>query len=135
MMALLQIEDLDGSIEAVLFPKAFEKYRDFIVEDAVWRFRARVENSDRGSKLIIEDIEPLVGRVIVHTDEAALSNGRLDRLKDILRLYPGRDVLEIHVDGIGSTKMFRLQEGVNRDANGLHAELIEVFGAQAVREL
>jgi len=135
MMALLQIEDLDGSIEAVLFPQVFERYRDLITEDAVWRFRAKVENSDRGSKLIVQDIEPLVGRVIVHTDEARLANGTLDRLKDILRLYPGRDVLEIHVDGIGSTKMFRLQEGVDRDAHGLHAELIEVFGAQAVREL
>jgi DNA polymerase-3 subunit alpha len=135
MMALIQIEDLDGSVEAVLFPQVFERYRDLITEDAVWRFRAKVENSDRGSKLIVQEIEPLVGRVIVHTDEARLANGTLDRLKDILRLYPGRDVLEIHVDGIGSTKMFRLQEGIDRDAHGLHAELIEVFGAQAVSEL
>jgi DNA polymerase-3 subunit alpha len=143
MMSILQFEDLSGSMEAVMFPATFEKYRDVVVEDAVVRIRAKVERSDRGTKLIVHDVQPFddsgfnrpPGKVIVTTEAAAFKNGRVDRLKEIMRHYPGRDSLEIHLVSEGGTKTYRLPEGVERDSNGLHAELLEVFGGDAVREL
>jgi DNA polymerase III alpha subunit len=130
-------------MEAVMFPATFEKYRDVVVEDAVVRIRAKVERSDRGTKLIVHDVQPFddsgfnrpPGKVIVTTEAAAFKNGRVDRLKEIMRHYPGRDSLEIHLVSEGGTKTYRLPEGVERDSNGLHAELLEVFGGDAVREL
>ena len=143
MMCILQFEDLSGSMEAVLFPAVFEKYRDVVVEDAVVRVRVKVERSDRGTKLIVHDVRPFdgsgfdrpPGKVIITTEVAAFKNGRVDRLKQIIKRYPGRDSLEIHLVGEDGTKVYRMPDGIERDSNGLHAELLEVFGGDAVSEL
>jgi len=142
MMAVVSLEDLDGSIEAVLFPTMLEKVRHLIVEDSVLRVKGKVEEDDRGRKLIVVEIEPFDGeafakpprKVIVRTDAGALVNGRADRLKRILTHFPGRDLVEMHVtDAEGQrTVVCTMPERVNADANGLYAELMEVFGGDAV---
>jgi len=143
MMCILQFEDLSGTMEAVLFPAVFEKYRDVVVEDAVVRVRVKVERSDRGTKLIVHDVRPFdgsgfdrpPGKVIITTEVAAFKNGRVDRLKQIIKRYPGRDSLEIHLVGEGGIKVYRMPDGIERDSNGFHAELLEVFGGDAISEL
>jgi len=139
MMANAVLEDLEGGVEIVLFPQTYDKHRDIIVEDAVIRVRAKLEDSDRGRKLIVSEIEPFdgaafcapPGKVVVRTDADALRNGRLERLKDLVGRYPGRDVLEIHVVGPDSLKTFRIG-GIDQQSSSLHAELLELFGAGAV---
>ena len=42
MMAVTKLEDLDGQIEAVMFPQVYDKYRDIVVEDAVVRAGERL---------------------------------------------------------------------------------------------
>lgn len=142
MMAVVTLEDLDGSIEAVLFPTMLEKVRDLIVEDAVLRVKAKVEEDDRGRKLIVADVEAFdegeftrpPRKVVVRTDAGALVNGRADRLKHVLTTFPGRDVVEMHVwDAEKSrTVVCTMPERVNAEAAGLYAELMEIFGGDAV---
>ena len=144
MMAIVTLEDLGGTIEAVLFPQTYEKYRDIVVEDSVLRFKAKLEDSDRGKKLIVGSVEPFdgeafsrsPGHVIVHTDAGALVNGRAKKLREVLRRYPGRDWVSMHVldEQTGKTIECRMQERVDRDSNGLHADLIMLFGADAITE-
>ena len=143
MMANVMLEDLDGAIEAVIFPQVYERCRDLVVPDTVLRVKARFEDSDRGKKLIVSEIEPFDGtefakppqRVIVQADGDVLVNGRADALKKILIHFPGRDIVELHVWDAEHDKTIvcTMPERVNADANGLHAELMEMFGAQAVR--
>jgi len=142
MMAIVALEDLDGSVEAVLFPKTFEQYRDLVVEDAVLRVKAKLEEDDRGRKLIVAEIEQFNGddfakppkKVVIHADGDALVNGRAQSLKRILTHFPGRDIVEMHVwDEVNSkTIVCTMPELVNADASGLYAELMELFGADAV---
>jgi len=100
----------------MFFPNVYEARRDLIAEDSVVRIKARVENSDRGTKLLPMDVEPLVGRR--DRPRRAIGAGAgCDRAAErLLRHYPGKDVLEIHVDGIGKTTMFRMPAGVNKDS-------------------
>lgn len=142
MMAIVTLEDLDGSIEAVLFPQTLEKYRSIVVEDAVVRFKAKLEASDRGKKIIVLEAEAFDGaafaaapkRVVVHADGDALVNGRADALKKILMHFPGRDMVELHVRDAANGRILvcKMPETVNADAGGLYAELMEMFGADAV---
>ncbi len=142
MMAIVHLEDLDGAIEAVLFPQTYEKYRDTVVEDAVLRFRAKLEDSDRGKKLIVSDVEPFADgefaqppkRLVIRTDGSALVNGRSESLKRILTHFPGRDTVELHVwdPGKQRTLVCKMPERVNAEAGGLHAELMEMFGAGSI---
>lgn len=142
MMASVVLEDLEGSIEAVLFPQVFEANRDIVVVDAVVRLKARLEDSDRGKKLIVLEVHPFDGaafaaapkRIVVRTEPSALENGRSKRLADLLEHYPGRDsvVLIVSDDATGKTIECRMPQQVDSAANGLHAGLIEIFGASAV---
>ena len=50
MMAVIQLEDLAGSIEGVLFPAVYDKHRELVVEDAILRLRAKFEEDDRGDR-------------------------------------------------------------------------------------
>jgi len=54
----------------------------------------------------------------------------------VLENFPGRDFVEMHVwdEAQNKTIVCKMGETVNKDANGLHAELIELFGGEAVRE-
>jgi DNA polymerase-3 subunit alpha len=144
MMAIVTLEDLDGSIEAVLFPQTYEKYRDIVVVDAVVRLKAKLEDSDRGKKLIVADLEPFdgdafdkpPGRVTITADGGALVNGPHERLQRVLEHFPGRDHVELHVwdEAQNKTIVCKMPQTVNKDANGLHAELIEIFGGDAISD-
>ena len=139
MMAVVTLEDLEGNVEAVLFPQTYDKYRDLIEVDAVLRLRGRLEEDDRGRKLLVQDVQAFdgvkfdlpPGKVIVETDHGAVANGRFERLKEIVARYPGRDTLELHLKGTDAVKVFKCGM-VDRFANGLHAELMELFGAASV---
>jgi DNA polymerase-3 subunit alpha len=141
LMAIATIEDLDGNAEAVLFPQTYDEHRDLIVEDTVLRLKAKVESSDRGRKLLVQEVERFdgsvfskpPGKVIVETESGVLKNGRLDKLKSIIDHYEGRDYLELRVADNGRTQVFNAGR-VDGKASGLHAELIELFGVGSVRE-
>lgn len=142
MMAIVNLEDPDGSIEAVLFPQAYEAYRDLVVVDEVIRVKARLEDSDRGRKLIVSELMPFdgeafaapPGQMVISTEADMLANGCTDKLKKVLSHFPGRDIVELHVwDESGQrTIVCKMPERVDRSANGLHAELMDLFGGGAV---
>jgi DNA polymerase-3 subunit alpha len=144
MMAVVTLEDLEGSVEAVMFPQVYDKYRDLIEVDAVLRLKARLESDDRGMKLIVSEVEPFDGdlfaappeRIVIETDAGALTNGRARALKETLGRYPGRDFVELAVcsEDRCTTKTYRLDETVNHCSGGLHAELLELFGPGCVRQ-
>ena len=108
----------------------------------------RSRTSDRGTKLIVHEVEPFDGDGVrpaaracssIDATASALVNGRARRsFKTIARsAIPGRDVVELHVVDERRTTTLRLprcRSAWTRDANGLHAELMELFGADAVRE-
>ncbi|MBE9180652.1 DNA polymerase III subunit alpha [Oculatella sp. LEGE 06141] len=69
-MAILQIEDLTGHAEAVVFPKAFERFGHYIQVDARLMVWGKVDKRDDRNQLIIEDAEPIedVRMVMVELD-------------------------------------------------------------------
>lgn len=59
MMAFLTLEDLVGTVEVILFPKDYEKYRNMLTEDRKLFIRGRVSvGDDPKGKLICERIIP-----------------------------------------------------------------------------
>lgn len=60
-MAFLTVEDLLGTVEVIVFPKDYEKYRDQLTEENKVFIRGRVsEDDDADSKLICESIMPFL---------------------------------------------------------------------------
>jgi len=146
MMASFTLEDLEGAIEAVVFPQAFERYRDVVTVDSVVRVRAKVERADRESKLIVQEMQPLgedgrferpPGTLVVRAPLDVLGNGGGVRFKEILARYPGKDAVKIQLINGGGEKQLEMGDAykVDSSAAGLHAELKELLGDGSVREM
>lgn len=59
-MAFLTLEDLFGTVEVILFPRDYEKYRSLLSEDAKVLIRGRVSaEEDKAAKLIATEITEL----------------------------------------------------------------------------
>ena len=59
MMAFITVEDLLGTVEVVVFPRDYEKNRDYLEADSKVFVRGRVsEEDDKPSKMICEKIIP-----------------------------------------------------------------------------
>jgi len=145
LMGTFVLEDLEGSMEGVLFPQMYEKFREVVREDAVVRVRAKVESSDRGRKLMVQDVMELSadgdfsappGFLCVKAPAEMLANGVVAKFKAILHKYPGRDTVKVHSVGDESTKVMRLGDElrVDRADTRLRGELLELFGAGSVWE-
>ncbi len=58
MMAFIEIEDIFGSVEVIVFPKVFEQYKEKIAEDQPILVHGRVSaQEDQGIKIIAERLE------------------------------------------------------------------------------
>jgi DNA polymerase III subunit alpha len=58
-MAVVQIEDLTGQAEAVIFPKYFERIQHYIQVDTRLMIWGKVDRRDDRSQFVIEDAEPI----------------------------------------------------------------------------
>lgn len=66
-MARLQIEDLEGKVEAVVFSKAYEEIRELLVTDEPVVISGRVEKQDDRTQLLVENvqrIDPETGKIV-----------------------------------------------------------------------
>jgi DNA polymerase III subunit alpha len=61
MMAFITLEDLYGSIEAIIFPKVMQKVSSLIAADQLILIKGRISiREDEAPKVLCEDIQPLV---------------------------------------------------------------------------
>ncbi|MDX2270522.1 MAG: DNA polymerase III subunit alpha [Cyanobacteriota bacterium] len=58
-MAILQLEDLSGSCEAVVFPKTYERLAPQLGVDQRLMIWAKVDQRDEQVQLVVEDVEPI----------------------------------------------------------------------------
>lgn len=87
-MAFLTIEDLVGSVEVLVFPRDYEKYKDLFTADAKLFVRGRVTaEDDKPSKLIAESVIPfdqVPGELWVRFPNVDAFTSRQQTLKDLL---------------------------------------------------
>ncbi|MDR2197334.1 MAG: DNA polymerase III subunit alpha [Coriobacteriales bacterium] len=113
-MARFTLEDMEGSIEVIVFPKLYALYSTLLEEDAKVYLTARFERRDRGSQLILRTLErlDLEGHAAALAKDAATTlelritsasfTAQLtDRLKQTLSAYPGRDSVVLFVEQAG----------------------------------
>jgi len=57
LMAFVNLEDLRGSVEVIVFPKVYEKTRDLWQEEKILVVKGRVDTKGRGAKVICESVQ------------------------------------------------------------------------------
>lgn len=115
-MAFCQIEDLTGTLEAVVFPDAFSKYEPLLKEEGPLLFEGVFENDEGALQLIVEKVVPLkeksnsLQRVkLILTEELV---DKLDDLKGVMTQHPGKTSVrfEIPLPGLKKTVSLEVQE-------------------------
>lgn len=57
LMLFLELEDLDGSVETIIFPKMVEQYRDLLAEDKMLLIKGRLDIKEDEVKLLAMEIK------------------------------------------------------------------------------
>lgn len=139
-MAFVALEDFEGKIEVVCFPKAFEKCRDSIRPGNVVVVRGQLEGDEQGAKVLASHIESLetasqekiknVRTVVFRLDPYNTSRDQLESLKSLCQKNKGpcRGVIEyIAQDGVRAR--FQFPEELTFSADyGFIQEVKEIFG-------
>jgi len=134
-MAFVTVEDMHGSIEAVVFSRVFAAAAELLFEDNPILVQGRIQKDEQSVKVIAETIIPMekaeelwTASVHLHLDMSRTDRQLLLRMEETLGRHPGSCRAFIHLRHPGGTdtvvalpERTRLQAGVAlaRDINGL----------------
>ena len=134
-MAFVTIEDLLGSIEVIVFSKAYEKYGNLLTEDAKVFIEGRVSLEDaKDGRLICERVmtfDEMPRNVWIRFDSMEAYMEKSDMLAGMLNSSHGRDKVIIYLIKENRRKNFLDGRGVKADENLLNA-LKARFGADNI---
>ena len=107
-MAILQLEDLSGSCEAVVFPKSYARLADHLMTEARLLVWAGVDRRDDRVQLIIDDcraIDDLTVLLVELSSQQASDIAIQHKLRECLNQYrPDREELGVKVPVIAAVR-------------------------------
>lgn len=104
-MAILKLEDLEGIVEALVFPAAFQKVSHYLIPSTVVLAKGRLDLKEETPKLIVNDLFPmeevykLISRVSINLSGAR--ENLFESLKELLASSPGKTPIYLHIDTPG----------------------------------
>jgi DNA polymerase-3 subunit alpha len=103
-MAILTIEDLEGTIETVVYPSAYEQYEKYIEENKPVMVKGNAQPREEKAKIIAKEVMPLVDAVRQNTSfveinvlETQLNDDILEHLKGMLHRNLGSSPIRLNV--------------------------------------
>jgi DNA polymerase-3 subunit alpha len=101
-MAIIQFEDLDGSITAVIFPEVYEKNSHLIAEGAIVFLKGKYTLRGDQPQIVVSEIIPveeaqykLVSSVWLELEEDESVDEKVEKLSEIIQQFQGRVPLRI----------------------------------------
>jgi DNA polymerase-3 subunit alpha len=136
LMAVFTLEDLQTSIEVMVFPKTMSDIGHLLADDAVLIVKGRVDKRDDQPKFIAMDVEVFDGVVDgapplrLKVSPARLDERTVGDLKAMLTRFPGEAQVFLH---LSDSKVLRLSEEFCVDTTaGLIGELRVLLGPGAI---
>ncbi len=135
-MAIFELEDLVGRVEIMVFPQAYERLREYLIEDNPVFVTGRVTTEeDVNSKLIAEEITSFteVPKTLwLKFDDMGKYNELWGKINNILNEHRGIDDVNIRIIKENKLKTLTRRElGVNADEK-LIERLEEILGVGSV---
>ncbi|HKE80320.1 MAG TPA: DNA polymerase III subunit alpha [Solirubrobacteraceae bacterium] len=152
-MMFATLDDLEGSIEVLIFGKALAEYEGALDVDSVVLVRGRVDHGDKGTSLIAQTVEPFdptpeevqAAReaaalepvapqpLTVRLDATALPASIIDELKHVFGNHAGESDVVLDIQTSGGPRTLRLGEGYRvAETPSLRAELQAILGPAAL---
>jgi DNA polymerase-3 subunit alpha len=136
-MIFFQLEDMEGSVEVVAFPRTVNDYGHVVVEDAVVIVSGTLDHRGDEVKVMAREIKELEVRddstVRLRTPAATLTPEMVGRLKAILSNHPGPAPVYLNMTSDQGVKVLRLSDAHRVEPRtALFAELKELLGPSAI---
>jgi DNA polymerase-3 subunit alpha len=103
-MAFVTLEDMAGTVEAVVFPDLYRSSMLHLAKDSVVLVKGQVDIGEETVKLLLSEVQPLalprngnMGLMEITLAGGAASSGGLQRLKAILEAHRGGAALRLHI--------------------------------------
>ena len=146
-MMFATLDDLDGSVEIVVFEKTLAAVEQVVAADQIVLVRGRVDHKEAGKSCVIvqdaERFDPSVARLAataaptdlrMTVDAARLQPTVIAELRDLFERYPGDGEFVLVMHTRSGVRCLRFGDGykiASRDA-GLKAELRDLLGPAPV---
>jgi len=103
-MAIMRLEDLNGTVEALVFPRSFKDAESNIREDALVFVKGRVSLREDAPKIIAEEVLPLEDARLKYTRALSielittgLEEATLTGLRELFQRHKGSTPVRIHL--------------------------------------
>ncbi len=133
-MAFLTLEDLYGTVEVIVFPRDYQKFKDKIEMDRSIYIKGRASVSEESGKLIAANIIPMdeiTKEVWIQTENINHFKEKLNELNDVIRAYPGRDNVVIYSKAEKAVKKLPPYQNIS-GKEGVLEMLRQIFGQRNV---
>lgn len=115
--AIITLEDLEGTIELMVFPQSYASFGALLVEDSILVIRARVDRTDDdGLRAVALEISaPDLSAAPSGPVRLSLAASRcvpplVARLKAVLAEHPGTTEVQLHLTGGTTTTVMKLDD-------------------------
>ncbi len=136
-MLFFQLEDLEGSVEVIVFPKTVHEFGPVVVEDAVVVVSGHLDHRGDDVKVVARELKELAVRddssVRLAVTAQRLTPEVVSTLKSILKNHPGSAAVFLDLSDNGDTKTLKLGDDHRVEPrSALFAELKELLGPKAI---
>ena len=135
LMAFIQLEDLHGSVEVIVFPSIYAGCQDLLGDDRPVFVQGKVQQDEKGTKILADTLIPMkkaeamwTAKIQFNIDAERSDKAVLVELREILRRHPGdcQGMIRLNMPGaveavLAMADNWRIQPGeaLNREVNGL----------------
>jgi DNA polymerase-3 subunit alpha len=137
--AQVTLEDLEGAVEVLCFPKTYEQYGVHLAEDAVVLVKGRLDKREDVPRFIAMEVTiPDIsqgprGPVVVTIPTNRCTPVVVDRLKEVLAAHPGATDVHLALTTGARTTVTRIGDGYRvAPTPALMADLKQLLGPNCV---
>ena len=136
--AVVTIEDLEGSIEALFFSNTYNQYALTLTEDRIVLIRGRVDKREdqvRFTALEMKNADVSAaptGPLVITLPINQCTPPVVDRMKEILRSHPGKREVHLHLDENGMLTVMKLDTLITSSPS-LSADLKSILGPNCLQ--
>lgn len=135
--AVVQVEDLEGAVEALFFANTYNQYALSLTEDRVVVIKGRFARTDEQVRFTaIEMTMPDIsggptGPLVITLPASQVTPPIVERMKEILRSHPGKREVHLHV--VEATKTTTLKiDALVTSSPSLSADLKAILGVECI---
>jgi len=136
-MIFFQLEDLEGPVEVVCFPRTVSEFAALVIDDAVVVVSGRLDHRGDDIKVIARELVEVrateQATLKLEIPTTRLSPDLIGRLKGVLANHPGTIPVFLHMVKENRHKVLKLSDEFRVEPrSALYAELRELLGPKAV---